>query len=115
MVAGTAVKPNSQTPSKAKTSMAKKQAPEAKTAVKTVAPKAPPAKSGAEQMLEAHPALKTTVAQIEKEFGEGAIMPLGVERTGVIEGISTGSLSLDIALGGRGIPRGRVVEVFGPE
>jgi len=69
----------------------------------------------ASSMLEDNPTLKTTVAQIEKQFGEGAIMPLGWDKTGRIEGISTGSLSLDIALGGHGIPRGRVVEVFGPE
>jgi len=66
-------------------------------------------------ILEANPPLKDAVAQIEKQFGEGAIMALGSERFGTIEGISTGSLSLDIALGGQGIPRGRVVEIFGPE
>ncbi len=66
-------------------------------------------------IIEAHPALKTTIAQIEKQFGEGAIMPLGSEHVGHIQGIPTGSLSLDLALGGQGIPRGRVVEIFGPE
>jgi recombination protein RecA len=71
--------------------------------------------NGASSMFDAHPTLKTTLAQIEKQFGEGAIMPLGWEKFRRIEGISTGSLSLDIALGGRGIPRGRVVEMFGPE
>jgi recombination protein RecA len=65
--------------------------------------------------IELPPSLKTAIAQIEKEFGEGAIMPLGSERITRIEGISTGSLSLDIALGGYGIPRGRIVEIFGPE
>ena len=69
----------------------------------------------ADSLLESHPNLRTTVALIEKQFGEGAIMALGSERFAKIEGISTGSLSLDIALGGQGIPRGRVVEVFGPE
>ena len=59
--------------------------------------------------------MKNTLAQIEKQFGEGAIMPLGVDRSGPIAGIPTGSLSLDIALGGQGIPAGRVVEIFGPE
>ncbi len=66
-------------------------------------------------VLEANPALKTAVAQIEKQFGEGAIMPLGAEHAGPVAGISTGSLSLDMALGGQGIPTGRVVEIFGPE
>jgi recombination protein RecA len=66
-------------------------------------------------ILESNSTLKNTLAQIEKEFGEGSIMPLGVERQGPIEGIPTGSLSLDLALGGQGIPRGRIVEIFGPE
>ncbi len=70
---------------------------------------------GASKFLDDNPALKNTLAQIEKEFGEGAIMPLGVGTTTPIKGISTGSLSLDIALGGQGIPCGRVVEIFGPE
>ncbi|MBN2218465.1 MAG: recombinase RecA [Pirellulales bacterium] len=86
-----------------------------KTTSPTKSEKSAPASSGVTRMLEEHPTLKTTVDQIEKEFGEGAIMPLGIDRQGAIPGISTGSLSLDIALGGRGIPRGRVVEVFGPE
>ena len=62
-----------------------------------------------------NPTLKNTVAQIEKQFGEGAIMPLGSSNAGPIAGIPTGSLSLDIALGGQGIPCGRVVEIYGPE
>jgi recombination protein RecA len=90
--------------------MAKKTVSEAKNSVKSSAKK-----DGASAMLDAHPALKNTVAQIEKQFGEGAIMALGAEHTGPIAGISTGSFSLDVALGGQGIPRGRVVEVFGPE
>jgi recombination protein RecA len=65
--------------------------------------------------LDDHPSLKNTVAQIEKEFGEGAIMPLGAGPVAPIRGIPSGSLSLDIALGGQGIPCGRVVEIFGPE
>ncbi len=72
-------------------------------------------KDESSQFLNDNPALKNTLAQIEKEFGEGAIMPLGVGTTAPIKGISTGSLSLDIALGGQGIPCGRVVEIFGPE
>jgi len=60
-------------------------------------------------------ALSRAVQQIEKQFGKGAVMKLdGVPRT-AIDGIPTGSLSLDIALGGYGIPRGRVIEIFGPE
>ncbi len=59
--------------------------------------------------------LKDTLQQIEKAFGEGAIMPLGSEADRKIEGIPTGSLSLDMALGGQGIPRGRIIEMYGPE
>ena len=73
------------------------------------------AKSPKLEMLERSPELKNTVAAIEKQFGDGAIMPLGIEADRRIEGIPTGSLSLDIALGGQGIPRGRIIEVFGPE
>jgi recombination protein RecA len=94
-------------PSKTKDPMAKK-------AVSTKAEKAD-GKPDVEAMLAAHPALKTTVAQIEKQFGEGAIMPLGADHVCQITGIPTGSLSLDLALGGQGIPNGRVVEIFGPE
>jgi recombination protein RecA len=65
--------------------------------------------------LESSPELRNAVAAIEKQFGEGSIMPLGLDKLTAIEGISTGSLALDIALGGQGIPRGRVIEVFGPE
>jgi recombination protein RecA len=60
-------------------------------------------------------ALKTALAQIEKQFGKGSIMRLGGDAKLDIEGITTGSLGLDLALGGKGFPRGRVIEVFGPE
>ena len=60
-------------------------------------------------------ALKRALGQIEKQYGAGAIMSLGDTQVLDVPGIPTGSLSLDLALGGRGIPRGRVTEVFGPE
>ena len=60
-------------------------------------------------------ALERAVSQIHKEFGEGAIMKLGGETSPFFDGISTGSLGLDLALGGTGVPRGRVIEIFGPE
>jgi len=72
-------------------------------------------KDSVKTLLDQNTALKNTVAQIEKEFGEGAIMALGKDYAVRIEGISTGSLSLDIALGGQGIPRGRIIEIYGPE
>ncbi|MCP4189553.1 MAG: recombinase RecA [Planctomycetaceae bacterium] len=66
-------------------------------------------------MAEQNAVLKTTLQQIERQFGEGAIMPLGKEKQQRIKGIPTGSLSLDMALGGQGIPEGRIIEVYGPE
>lgn len=60
-------------------------------------------------------ALEAAMAQIEKQFGKGAVMKLGEVSTMNVEAIPTGALSLDIALGIGGVPRGRVVEVFGPE
>ncbi len=60
-------------------------------------------------------ALEQAVAQIEKQFGKGTIMQLGGETVIETPAISTGSLSLDLALGIGGIPRGRVTEIFGPE
>src|SRR5882762_3900603 len=59
--------------------------------------------------------LKSALQQIEKQFGKGSIMQLGNENVADVPGISTGALSLDIALGGRGLPRGRIIEIFGPE
>ena len=59
-------------------------------------------------------ALDRAVQQIERQFGKGSVMKFG-EKPTVIDGIPTGSLSLDIALGGAGIPKGRVIEVYGPE
>ncbi|MBL0921538.1 MAG: recombinase RecA [Phycisphaerales bacterium] len=60
-------------------------------------------------------ALQRTIAQIDKSFGKGSIMRMDEAAFLAIPGISTGSLSLDLALGGKGIPRGRIIEVFGPE
>jgi len=70
---------------------------------------------GMKTILEREPGLRTTLQQIEKTFGDGAIMPLGASQKLTIDGISTGSLSLDMALGGYGLPRGRIIEIFGPE
>ncbi|WFS17137.1 recombinase RecA [Pseudomonas sp. 905_Psudmo1] len=60
-------------------------------------------------------ALEMALSQIEKQFGKGAIMRLGSDRTMDIDVVSTGSLGLDIALGVGGLPRGRIVEIYGPE
>jgi len=60
-------------------------------------------------------ALELALGQIDKAFGSGSIMRLNEDAINSIEGYSTGTLSLDLALGGKGLPKGRVVEVFGPE
>ena len=60
-------------------------------------------------------ALDTALAQIEKQFGKGSVMRMGSKETMKVDAISTGSLSLDIALGIGGLPRGRIIEIFGPE
>ena len=60
-------------------------------------------------------ALEVTFAQIEKQFGKGSIMRLGENTHLDVEAISTGSLSLDLALGIGGIPKGRIIEIYGPE
>jgi recombination protein RecA len=60
-------------------------------------------------------ALDAALGQIERAFGKGSVMKLGTEEVIEVEGISTGSLGLDIGLGIGGLPKGRVVEIFGPE
>lgn len=60
-------------------------------------------------------ALSTCIAQIEKDYGKGSIMRLGENSNIVVEAIPTGSLSLDIALGIGGVPKGRIIEIYGPE
>ncbi len=81
--------------------MAKKQAVESNGAA--------PATSARER------ALTHMISQIDKAFGAGAIMKLGEGSSLEVEGISTGAISLDLALGGRGLPKGRIIELFGPE
>ena len=65
-------------------------------------------KTGADEKKEA---LTTALAQIEKQFGKGAIMKLGDSAALQVEAISTGSLGLDLALGVGGVPRGRIIEI----
>ncbi len=66
-------------------------------------------------MIEKKKALEMAISQIEKQFGKGAVMKLGENAHLNVETIPTGALSLDIALGVGGVPRGRIVEIFGPE
>lgn len=65
--------------------------------------------------IEKTKALDTAISRIEKEFGKGSIMRMGGDTTRVMEVIPTGSIELDIALGVGGIPRGRIIEIYGPE
>ena len=60
-------------------------------------------------------ALKTAIAQIEKKHGEGSVMRLGENTHMAVQAVSTGSIALDIALGIGGVPKGRIIEIFGPE
>jgi len=65
--------------------------------------------------MDKNKALETALSQIEKNFGKGAIMKLGEGKLEAVDAISTGSLGLDLALGVGGIPKGRVIEIYGPE
>ena len=60
-------------------------------------------------------ALQLTIEKVEKQYGKGSIMKLGDSRVIDIETISTGSLGLDLALGIGGLPKGRIIEIYGPE
>ncbi len=85
---------------------------------KAAAKKKTTKKKAAAPKVEASPktqALDRAISQIEKQYGSGSIMKMDESQHKKIDGISTGALSLDIALGGSGIPRGRVVEFYGPE
>lgn len=60
-------------------------------------------------------ALQAALSQIEKQFGKNTVMRLGDNTVQAVEAVSTGSLTLDIALGIGGLPKGRIVEIYGPE
>lgn len=68
-----------------------------------------------EENLERKKALEVAMGQIEKQFGKGSLMKLGEFKAMEVEAIPTGALSLDIALGIGGVPRGRIIEIYGPE
>jgi len=89
--------------------MAKSTAKEAEVAINVES------KQKAAEAREKAQNLERTVLQIEKSFGKGSIMKMDESAIASIPGISTGALSLDLALGGKGIPVGRIVEVYGPE
>ena len=64
---------------------------------------------------EKNKALEAAISQIDENFGKGSVMKLGQQGAIYVEAISTGSLSLDLALGIGGLPKGRVIEIYGPE
>ena len=66
-------------------------------------------------MADRDKALDTALAQIERQFGKGSVMRLGDDGRAPVEVIPTGAISLDVALGIGGLPRGRVIEIYGPE
>ena len=69
----------------------------------------------AKNSQEREKALKLAIEKIEKDFGKGSIMKLGDKPSVSVEAIPTGALDLDIALGIGGVPRGRIIEIYGPE
>ena len=73
------------------------------------------AEAKTDDKLERLKALNLTLEKIEKDFGKGSVMRLGDAKYGAIDGIPTGAISLDLALGVGGVPRGRIIEIFGPE
>jgi recombination protein RecA len=102
------------------TAIASKNSSPKKAAGNRMATKAKSAKpkkqnKASKSILNENSEVRDIVAQIDKTFGEGSIMPLGSDTIRKISGVSTGSLSLDLALGGMGLPRGRVIEIYGPE
>ena len=69
----------------------------------------------AQEMKEKNKSLEAAISQIDQNFGKGSVMRLGQQQALDVEAISTGSLSLDLALGIGGLPKGRIIEIYGPE
>ena len=74
-----------------------------------------PIEAGSKDAKAKDAALKAAVTQIEREFGAGSVMKLGSKTVMDVKAIPTGAISLDLALGVGGVPKGRIVEIFGPE
>ena len=98
-----------------KNSSTKKAASDRMASSKTKQGKPKKKNKASSSVLDENSEVRDIVAQIDKTFGEGSIMPLGSENIRRIDGVPTGSLSLDLALGGQGLPKGRIIEIYGPE
>jgi recombination protein RecA len=112
------VQTDRQTTSRTGSTVTKPRKAKKPMAVKTTAKKKTKAATKANSTIEDKgkvQALENALSQIDKQFGSGAIMRLNGDDATAIPAISTGAISLDLALGGRGMPRGRIIEVFGPE
>ena len=68
-----------------------------------------------QELKEKNKSLDAAISQIDQNFGKGSVMRLGQQQALDVEAISTGSLSLDLALGIGGLPKGRIIEIYGPE
>ena len=68
-----------------------------------------------QELKEKNKSLEAAISQIDQNFGKGSVMRLGQQEALDVEAISTGSLSLDLALGIGGLPKGRIIEIYGPE
>ena len=68
-----------------------------------------------QELKEKKKSLEAAISQIDQNFGKGSVMRLGQQQALDVEAISTGSLSLDLALGIGGLPKGRIIEIYGPE
>ena len=68
-----------------------------------------------QEIKEKNKSLEAAISQIDQNFGKGSVMRLGQQEALDVEAISTGSLSLDLALGIGGLPKGRIIEIYGPE
>ena len=111
--------PGKSVKSKAPAKAPAKSAPKPAAPVEVTAPESPKNGTPKPDVPKPDPqkvqALDRALSQIDKAFGKGSIMRLDEDAYMTVPGISTGALSLDLALGGKGIPRGRIIEVFGPE
>ena len=68
-----------------------------------------------QELKEKNKSLEAAISQIDQNFGKGSVMRLGQQQALDVEAVSTGSLSLDLALGIGGLPKGRIIEIYGPE